>query len=170
MQKNLWKKSSLAVAPNAVIKHNYMNITEATDERREEIINLLKSQKLPVEDLPARLQDFYTAIEDDKVIGLIGMESYDEYGLLRSMVVHPDYRNRRIAENLVQILERKAALSGIISMFLLTETAEKYFSRKGYHTTGRDKVPDKVKQSTEFGHVCPQSAVAMSKSLTAVTL
>lgn len=140
-----------------------MHIEKATDERRGEIIGLLQSQKLPSEDLPSVLCDFYTAIEDGKVIGLIGMERYGHYGLLRSMVVHPDYRNKKIAKALVKAIEETAALSGISLMFLLTETAEKYFEKKGYDVITRDEVPNDVKASAEFSHVCPVSATVMRK-------
>ncbi len=110
------------------------------------------------------LCDFYTAIEDGKVIGLIGMERYGHYGLLRSMVVHPDYRNKKIAK----AIEETATLSGISLMFLLTETAEKYFEKKGYDVITRDKVPDEVKASTEFCHVCPVGATVMRKHLSTI--
>ena len=67
-----------------------MNILEASAAQRDAILLLLQSQNLPTEDLPPTLQDFYVAVEDDKVIGLIGLERYGRFGLLRSMVVHPD--------------------------------------------------------------------------------
>ncbi|HEV7332555.1 MAG TPA: arsenic resistance N-acetyltransferase ArsN2 [Flavisolibacter sp.] len=142
-----------------------MNILEASQSQRDAIIMLLQSQNLPAEDLPHVLQDFYVAEEDEKVIGLIGMERYGAFGLLRSMVVHPLYRNRQIAERLVQLLEEKAAASGIQDMYLLTETAEKYFDRKGYTTISRGEVPAEVQVSSEFSHVCPVSATVMKKNL-----
>jgi amino-acid N-acetyltransferase len=143
-----------------------MNIVKATDQSRDEIINLLQSQKLPSEDLPLLLNDFYIALEADELTGVIGMERYGHYGLLRSMVVHPDYRNKHIAEMLVKRLEEKAVSSGITSMFLLTETAANYFERKGYDTISRDDVPSDLMRSTEFSHVCPVSATVMKKQLT----
>lgn len=142
-----------------------MHILEASASQRNAIVQLLQSQNLPTEDLPPTLQDFYVAVEDDKVVGLIGMERYGAFGLLRSMVVHPDYRNRHIAEKLVQLLEEKAATSGIQAMYLLTETAEQYFNRKGYAKLGREEVPAEVQVSSEFSHVCPVSATVMKKSL-----
>ena len=145
-----------------------MNIVKSADQRRNEIISLLQSQKLPEEDLPLSLTDFYTALEGDELTGVIGMERYGQYGLLRSMVVHPDYRNRHIAETLVKMLEEKAASSGITSVFLLTETAADYFRKKEYHTITRDEVPNDVKQSSEFSHVCPVSAIVMKKQLTEI--
>ena len=147
-----------------------MNIVAAINQRRDEIVNLLKSQNLPYEDLPVMLREFYVALEDYKVIGLIGMERYDSYGLLRSMVVHPDYRNKHIAESLVQTLEAKAASSGITSMYLLTERAEKYFDRKGYTKIIRDEVPKALMVSSEFSHVCPVSAIVMKKEISIDTI
>jgi amino-acid N-acetyltransferase len=140
-----------------------MHITEATPPMRAEIIALLQSQQLPVEDLPSQLSDFFVAREDDKVIGLIGMEQYGEYGLLRSMVVHPDFRNQQIAAALVDTLEQRAGATGIKALYLLTETAAGYFGRKGFSTVQRETVPDAVKVSTEFSHVCPVSATVMVK-------
>jgi amino-acid N-acetyltransferase len=142
-----------------------MQITKATAQSRNEIIGLLQSHKLPTEDLPAMLTYFYTVMDECRVIGVIGMERYGRYGLLRSMVVHPDYRNRRIAETLVIMLEEQAFSCGIMAMYLLTETADKYFSRKGYHIITRDEVPGEVKRSSEFSHVCPVSAIVMKKFL-----
>ncbi len=167
MQKSHWLKK-LAVTAIVVAKISFMDIEKGTNERRGEIIRLLQSQKLPSEDLPPMLCDFYTAIEDGKAIGLIGMERYAHYGLLRSMVVHPDYRNRHIAQALVRKLEETAALSGIRLMFLLTETAEKYFEKEGYDVITRDEVPDEVKTATEFSHVCPVSAIVMRKHLSTI--
>lgn len=143
-----------------------MNITEASPLQRDAVVALLQSQGLPTEDLPSTLQDFYVAVEDETVVGLIGMERYGPFGLLRSMVVHPGYRNRQIAERLVQWLEEKATASGIQQIYLLTETAEVYFGRKGYTTVHRDVVPAEVKASSEFSHVCPVSATVMEKHLT----
>jgi amino-acid N-acetyltransferase len=142
-----------------------MNIFAAVPEMRDEIIDLLHSQQLPVADLPLILTDFFVAKDAGKIIGVIGMERYGAFGLLRSMAVHPGYRNQHIAASLVQELENRAESTGIEAMYLLTETASGYFSRKGFITAERDQVPDAVKSSSEFSHVCPVSAIVMRKSL-----
>ncbi len=142
-----------------------MQTVKAPEECRNEIIHLLQSNNLPWEDLPSSLNDFYAVIDEGKIVGLIGMERYAHYGLLRSMVVHAGYRNRLIAENLVQLLEQSAAISGIRAMYLLTETAEKYFSKRNYKVIARSEVPQPLFQSSEFSHVCPVSATVMKKDL-----
>jgi amino-acid N-acetyltransferase len=144
-----------------------MEVLQATEEKRDEIISLLESQKLPTKDLPHALNDFTIALEGNELVGVIGMERYCHYGLLRSMVVHPGYRNRHIAETLVKMLEEKAASSGITSMFLLTETGASYFLRKGYNELTREEVPADIKASTEFSYLCPVSATVMKKELIA---
>jgi amino-acid N-acetyltransferase len=143
----------------------FMIITEASPKDQDNIIALLRSQQLPSEDLPEGLPDFYVAHHDDKVTGIIGMELYGASALLRSMVVHPAYRNRRIAEDLVKLLEQKAISKGIGSIYLLTETAENYFKKKGYEKVTRQDVPAALFASTEFSHVCPASATVMKKQL-----
>jgi len=142
-----------------------MQIVEAIEQSRDEMINLLQSNNLPTEDLPTSLHEFYAAIDEGRVVGLIGMERYSHYALLRSMVVHPAYRNRHIAEKLVQLLEQTAHVSGITAMYLLTETAPQYFERKGYQKITRDEVPKALQASSEFSHVCPVSAIVMKKMI-----
>ena len=141
-------------------------ITRATTNQRQSIIQLLQSEKLPVDDLPASLDTFFVATEDDNVIGAIGLELYGDCGLLRSMVVDKEHRNKNIASGLVQRLESHAKTIGINCMYLLTETAPQYFERKGYQRTTRDEVPESLKASSEFSHVCPVSAIVMKKPLT----
>lgn len=142
-----------------------MQIVKATEQHRKEIIDLLRTNHLPAEDLPDALNDFYAAVDEGKVVGLIGMERYSPFGLLRSMVVHPDHRNQHIAGKLVQLLEQKAGSAGIATIYLLTETAENYFSKRSYQVITRDEVPPALFQSSEFSHVCPVSATVMKKDL-----
>ncbi len=78
-----------------------IEIIKADDKLRQSIVSLLQAEKLPVEDLPSLLDNFFVTIEDNKVIGVIGLEQYDNCGLLRSMVVNNRYRNKNIASRLV---------------------------------------------------------------------
>lgn len=145
--------------------NNQTNIIKATDDHRALVIALLQSEKLPVEDLPASLDNFFLARHDDEIAGAIGLEQYESYALLRSMVVSKEYRNNHIASRLVEHLEDYGRSLGINTMYLLTETAPAYFEKKGYQKINRDDVPAPVKASSEFSHVCPVSAIAMKKEL-----
>ncbi|MEP7253548.1 MAG: arsenic resistance N-acetyltransferase ArsN2 [Ginsengibacter sp.] len=140
-------------------------IRSAANEDRQSIITLLKEEKLPVEDLPASLANFLVASENDKIIGVIGLEKYRSLALLRSMAVSMDYRNNNVASQLVEQLETFAKSSGIKWMYLLTETAEQYFERQAYQKVSRESAPKEIQASSEFSNVCPESAIFMRKGL-----
>jgi amino-acid N-acetyltransferase len=54
---------------------------------------------------------------------------------------------------------------GIKNIFLLTETAEDYFLKKGYEFLPREQAPESIRQSSEFRHACPASAILMQKEI-----
>ncbi|MFL5747170.1 MAG: arsenic resistance N-acetyltransferase ArsN2 [Niastella sp.] len=145
-----------------------IKIAKAGNEQRQAIITLLQSEKLPVEDLPASMENFFVALNADKVIGAIGLEQYDNCGLLRSMVVDKEYRNKNTASQLLQELETYAIALSIDCMYLLTETAPGYFGKKGYQKIAREEAPRAIHASSEFSHVCPVSAIVMKKEFIAV--
>ncbi|MBS1577963.1 MAG: GNAT family N-acetyltransferase [Bacteroidetes bacterium] len=145
---------------------NTIEITDAAKDWKGSIVALLKTEKLPVEDLPPSLNNFFMAIEKNKrVVGIIGLEQYGNFGLLRSMAVDRNFRNKGIAGKLIALLEAKAKASGLHSIYLLTETAGQYFEKKNYKRIERDSVPEAIKVSSEFSTVCPVSAIVMKKSI-----
>ncbi|MFN5476834.1 MAG: arsenic resistance N-acetyltransferase ArsN2 [Sphingobacteriales bacterium] len=142
-----------------------MIIQEAIATHRGPILELLAENKLPSEDIGVTLEHFWVALENEQVVGAIGLEIYGQYGLLRSMVVSTASRGQGIASMLVGYLEDEAGKMGIDEIYLLTETAPDYFLRHGYMETRREEVPEPLKVSTEFSHVCPASARIFSKTI-----
>ena len=141
-----------------------MEITSATPYRTG-LVDLLQNAKLPVEDLPETLDGFVVALDGDEVIGAAGAEKYGQYGLLRSVVVKREFRGQGIARLLIERIGKYAASQNISKLFLLTETASDYFERKGFVKISRDEVPEALKASSEFAHVCPVSAIVMFQLL-----
>ncbi len=141
-----------------------MQIQKA-ESYRENLIALLANEKLPIADLPQTLENFIVARLNNEVIGVAGIEIYAGYGLLRSVAVKAAFRGRGIANELLQNIEELAAGKKLEAIYLLTETAAGYFGKKGYRTISRADVPAAIRQSTEFSHVCPQSATVMIKQL-----
>jgi len=142
-------------------------VTKASEAQRAAITALLKAEHLPAEDLPATLDHFFVVEQEGAVVGAIGLEAYGQVGLLRSMVVDQAFRGQSLATQLVAELERYAAAQGLHTLYLLTETADLYFEKKGYERIHRAEVPEALKASTEFSHVCPASATVMKKALSA---
>jgi len=141
-----------------------MNIQDGRNHSAE-IKALLTSLKLPAGDLPDNLENFLVAMEGNELIGVAGLEIYGDYGLVRSVAVKNEYRSQGIASSLLNAIEKSAKAKGLMELILLTETAPDYFVKKGFAQINRIDIASEVQQSSEFSHVCPQSAIAMKKSI-----
>jgi len=140
-------------------------IKAATRSDFESVSTLLSQQKLPVEDITEDLSHFFVVKQDDMPVAVIGMEHHGEIGLLRSMATDPAYRNHGFASSLVNSILNHGRTLGLKEMYLLTETAETYFAKRGFRKINREEAPAAIKQSAEFTHLCPSSAVVMKKEL-----
>jgi len=138
---------------------------QSASNHKEAIVALLRAEKLLTDDLPETLDNFVIAIDGNEVIGTAGLELYDYCGLLRSVVVKSDHRDKGIANELVKAIEALAVGKGSKTLFLLTETAPGYFQRKGFTQITREQVPEALHSSSEFSYACPQSAIVMKKIL-----
>lgn len=128
---------------------------------------LLHQADLPEEGVEDQFGPGYAlAVEGDGVLGAAGIERYGRSGLLRSVVTSPEARGRGIARALVENRLAWAATEGIETVYLLTTTAADYFPRLGFDRVDRSEVPQEVRESKEFGAVCPSSAIAMRRRTT----
>ncbi len=142
-----------------------ISIQAATTSDYQAVCELLLKHKLPTEDINQGLAHFFIVKQHGLPVGVIGMELYSEYGLLRSMATDPAYRNNGIASSLVAELFNYGKRLGLKEMYLLTETAENYFAKKGFQKINREETPTAIKQSAEFSHLCPSTAVVMKKEI-----
>ena len=128
-----------------------------------QVLSLLQDADLPTEGVREHFIDFIVAADPaGAVVGAIGMERYaDGTALLRSAVVESSLRNSGVGSMLFQALLALARSSGIRRIILLTNTAEAYFTRKGFRVIARSNITGPVLQSTEFTNACPESAVCM---------
>lgn len=126
---------------------------------------LLGAHHLPLDGIAAPLEGFLVAEESGRITGVVGLERYEDYGLLRSAAVDDARRGSGIGGRLVERLLSDAARDHVKAVYLLTTTAEKYFPRFGFEVVTRDAVPEPVRQSVEFTQACPASAVVMMRRL-----
>jgi amino-acid N-acetyltransferase len=136
-------------------------------EDKDTILKLLTDAELPTDDLTEELlQTFLVAYNSDhKVIGTIGMQTFEEGGLLRSLVVDPNYRGQGLGQSLIDAMEANAQDQDIDHVYLLTQTIDEYLKGLGYYEFPRQNVPDPILQTQEFQGLCPDSAVCMAKDL-----
>lgn len=131
------------------------------------VLKLLSEADLPTSDLNAEiLKNFLIAREPGgAVAGIVGMEAYQDVGLLRSLVVRSSHRGQGLGALLTAEMEKKACKKGVKSFYLLTLTAIDYFPKLNYRVTQRSSVPEAIAATTEFKNICPASAVCYSKNL-----
>lgn len=129
------------------------------------ILNLLKNCELPLDDFERHLNTTIVARNKNEIIGCAALEMYKPYVLLRSVAVARSYRTKGIGSALTQAALDLALKEDIMRVYLLTETATEFFSKFGFRSIERFKVPDMVRHSVEFTTACPESAVAMELSM-----
>jgi len=138
-----------------------IQIQKATTDQFDSVCQLLATENLPTVDINPLLENFFVAIDNNAISGVIGMDKYGQAGLLRSAIVRKDYRNTGVASALVNHLFEHAKSRGIQSLYLITNTAEEYFKKKGFEKISRNDVPAEVLQSKEFNGLCPASSAIM---------
>ncbi|MCH7820637.1 MAG: GNAT family N-acetyltransferase [Proteobacteria bacterium] len=141
-------------------------IRRATTSDLDVVRSWLSDADLPSEDLTAaHMHEFLVALSADVPVGMIGLENFENVGLLRSLVVDRNYRDAGVGRQLVNALESKAARSGIAEFWLLTIDADPFFSGLNYVICERDDAPEAIRNTAEFSKLCPSDAVLMRKIL-----
>jgi amino-acid N-acetyltransferase len=129
------------------------------------IKKLLSSMGLPSADIAGHWDGFIVAIENKEIAGVVGMELYGEFCLLRSLAVHPDYRGQGVAKELFRRIVVSAKKAGAKELYLLTLTIESLCKQWGFKKIVRNRVPMAILASKEFKGLCPKSAVCMHQAI-----
>jgi amino-acid N-acetyltransferase len=127
--------------------------------------NQLRASNLPADDLNFEKDLLVGYFEGNALVGTGGLEVYGDYGLLRSLSVKLGIRGKSVGTNITEYLIDEAKQRKLKAIYLLTETASGFFQKRGFAALEREKVPDQLKSSSEFSHVCPDGAVAMMLDL-----
>lgn len=127
-----------------------------------EIAELLRQAGLPIKGVESNLSAGYVVSRHDSgVVGVCGVEIYSTDGLLRSVVVHPEWRGKSLGRALVEDRISWAKSEGLRRLYLLTTDAEGYFERFGFNAVAREDTPAGIRASSEFSTLCPDTAVVM---------
>ena len=139
-------------------------IRAATAQDLPAALELLRDAKLPVADLCAERLAL-VAYRQQEVQGVIGLESFENLGLLRSLVVSRAARGSGVGAALVAAIEAVCWERDVQELWLLTIDADPFFKKQGYAVRSRDAAPDAIRGTEEFSGLCPGDAVLMSKEL-----
>lgn len=144
-----------------------MEIRFARAEDIETIRSLLAASSLSAVDVTkASLITFFVAEDDTPMItGCIGLQEHGAVGLLRSLAVRPNARGAGIGRALIAMVEEFSALRRVECLYLLTTTADDFFTRYGYRAIERGAAPDAIRGTMQYTELCPASATFMTKTL-----
>ncbi len=127
---------------------------------------LLDTQGLPSSDLTdEHMKDFLFCGSARNLTAVIGLEIFQLDGLLRSLAVTPPAQGAGLGSTLVQHAERHARERGVKTLYLLTDTAQAFFERRGYRVISREMCPESIGSTAEFAGLCPASSVLLMKAL-----
>lgn len=136
----------------------------AQSEDESGIVTLLAENNLPYDDIGPKLDHFIVCLDQDRVVGVVGLEPCGKAGLLRSLAIAPDYRGKGIARELSDKIEEYAALEGIEEVYVLTLLKD-FCAGRGFEMIERAKVPAEIQATREFAISSCAAAVCMRKSL-----
>jgi amino-acid N-acetyltransferase len=128
------------------------------------VLDLLRAASLPIDGLEEDFEFLLVAENGNGILGAAGLEFYDPYALLRSVVVEASARGTGLGATLTRRALAEAHTRGVRGVYLFTTTAEDYFTRFGFERVARTEVPVEVQQSIEFRSACPASATVMRRS------
>ncbi|MFT5445094.1 MAG: amino-acid N-acetyltransferase [Gammaproteobacteria bacterium] len=129
---------------------------------RDRALQLLVECDLPWGDLKASSLEYFLGCGDESAPnGIIGLERHGKDALLRSLAVSADCRQSGCGKAPVSRLEELAQSNGVRELYLLTTTAEAFFSRLGCRSVTRTAVPNHIKATTQFSSLCPDDATVM---------
>jgi amino-acid N-acetyltransferase len=100
------------------------------------------------------------------IIGYVGLEAYGADALLRSVVVLPTYRGNGYGQTIVDLTRTEAMKIGVDRLWLLTLSAEAFFTGLGFGHVERTTAPARIAESQEFESLCPGTAICMRADIT----
>jgi len=98
-------------------------------------------------------------------LGLVGLECHGDSALLRSLLVEQRARKRGLGGQLVGYCEKFCKDQRISTLYLLTETAQPFFSKLGYVTACREHAPSAINATRQASSLCSKEAVMMLKHI-----
>jgi amino-acid N-acetyltransferase len=132
----------------------------------QDVLRLINGVGLPTEGISDTFPSGYVVIRDGALLlGVAGLETYDDLGLLRSVCVAAGQRGRGLGRALVGDRLRAARRDAIGCVYLLTNTAADYFRGLGFAVMERAGVDVRMQQTREFASICPASATCLALCL-----
>lgn len=142
-----------------------VELRPADADALEYVEDRLAANGLPTEDVREKRDCFYVAVDGEWRVGVGGLETVGNQGLLRSVVVEESARGKGYGAAITRAIEDETRATGVDALYLLTTTAAEFFAEQGYEAIDRTDAPPAIQETSQFTDLCPSSATCMTKSL-----
>src|SRR5690242_11140182 len=122
------------------------------------VFALLEKSRLPQDGLSDHVATLLVAREDHIIVGSAALEIYGTTALLRSVAAEDHLRGYGVGQRLTKAALNLAREKGITEVYLLTETAARFFLRFGFRPVPRSDVSPAIHDSIEWTTTCPKNA------------
>lgn len=136
-------------------------VKRSKKDQLQEVLHLLEEVDLPTDEVEKFFHDFLLISDESGVAGCIGLEVYGSVALLRSLAVKPGLQKKGYGRALLDAVLDDAIKRGITEVYLLTDTAETFFTLRGFQRADRSTAPDAISRTQEFSELCPSSSAFM---------
>ncbi|OEF96766.1 GNAT family N-acetyltransferase [Desulfuribacillus alkaliarsenatis] len=116
---------------------------------------LLEKAKLNKDGITEHLENFLV-VEDlrdenySNIVGMVGLEIYEQRGILRSLVLRSEKWNSKVGVELIALIISYGWRRGLKEIFLMTHNSQAFFEYWGFAEVNWDDVPDELRKSTHF--------------------
>jgi N-acetylglutamate synthase-like GNAT family acetyltransferase len=123
------------------------------------LIVALEGAALPTDDLAQSPGHFFRFETNGIAVGYGGFERFGADALLRSIVVLPDARGRGAGRAITQALLAELHGEDVAQAYLLTTTAEAFFSHLGFAIISREVAPATILATPQASRICSSAAL-----------
>ena len=126
-------------------------------QQREYNLSLTLADQPDLKDILNSYECFFVARYDDKIIGTLGLIKIEDFGVMRKLFVHKDFRKKGIAQELLSKIEDYCFLHNISKLYLGTvdvlKEAHRFFEKNQFIEIKPEDLPKefpRMKVETNF--------------------
>ena len=95
---------------------------------------------------------YWIAYHGPEIAGVVGIEASGQAGLLRSLAVHPSFRNAGLARRLVSQLLSEIRQLGVDHVYLFSKDSGAFFERLGWSETSVKAAAQRLSRTSQVQH------------------
>ena len=121
-----------------------IEIKQLTESDKAIVLELIATDHLRHEGILDKGTKYWGAFDNNQLVGVIGCEFENKFGLLRSALVDKNYRNARIAHRLTKVLIDNGREENLEAIYLFSTGAGDYWTKLGFKEIMVSEVVDRM--------------------------